>query len=120
MSEGNNRNSSQLEYLRAAYEDAFRNWSAEVNRMRSAGRNSSPESSDTREIRRKLAETRKAYHDARESLAARLLCAQSGDRRAEVEQLAYQLWERSGRRSGDAEADWYRAEQLVNSRQAAV
>ena len=120
MSEGTKRKSSQLESLRAAYEDAFRSWSEEVNRMRSAEGDSLPESPATSEMRRKVAETRKAYHDARESLAARLLGPQSDERRPDVERLAYQLWERSGRRHGDAEADWYRAEQLLNRRQAAV
>ena len=65
--------SSHLASLRAVYDGAFRNWSAEVERMRSAEWGSVVEKPDAVELRRRVAETRKAYRDARDSLAALLL-----------------------------------------------
>ena len=124
MSEGNSRASSQLGILRAAYEDAFRRWSAEVERTRVVRADGAVEESASTELRRRVAETRKAYHEARDMLAARLLertakpggrkpSGSEGPRRAEVERLAYEMWEKRGRRAGDPEADWFQAEQRM-------
>ena len=37
-----------------------------------------------------------------------------GLRQIQVKRLAHQFWEEGGRRSGSADADWYRAEALTN------
>jgi len=121
--------SSQLASLRAAYEGAFRSWSAEVGRMRSAESGPAVETPDGAELRHRVAETRKAYHDARDSLAARLLertvgaedhdpFAADKARRFDVARLAHELWQEGGCREGCAEADWYQAEQLIRDRTA--
>lgn len=121
--------SSQLASLRAAYDGAFRSWSAEVGRIRSMTPGSADESPAKMELRRKVAENRQAYHQARDLLAARLLERTVGAkdhdppdadeaRRADVARLAHELWEKGGRREGYAEADWYQAERLIRGRTA--
>jgi hypothetical protein len=50
-------------------------------------------------------ETSVAQKDGNEALG---LC------QIQVRRLAYQFWEEGGRRSGSADADWYRAEALTN------
>jgi hypothetical protein len=38
------------------------------------------------------------------------------DQRSQVEGMAYCLWESAGCPTGSADADWYRAEQLIRGR----
>jgi hypothetical protein len=45
--------------------------------------------------------------------------AQPGPSEAEIERLAYELWETRGRPNGSSELDWLRAEQILREQYAA-
>jgi hypothetical protein len=116
--------------LQSAYIDyraAFRDWTAAV------GRRSSLPPQVARidaldEARNQEDAAESSYREARERLIDYVEVAVPGaaapgeltgeqktavDRRLEIEQLAYSLWEQSGRPEGTADSDWYRAEALL-------
>jgi len=94
----------QYRQLRAAYDEAFVNWMSQAQ--------SHPDG----EL---LEEAREAYRRSRDLLAEFLLNKPGPERRSEVEQLAYRIWNHAGRPSGTSEADWREAEQLVTLQAAA-
>lgn len=47
------------------------------------------------------------------SVAQNVSAETFGRRQSQVKRLAYQFWEEGGRKNGNAEADWYRAEALT-------
>jgi hypothetical protein len=73
------------------------------------------------EASRRLERAHLVYRERRDALAQFLLsratkgAPASLAHRAQVERLAYQLWEEAGRPSGRAEEHWYLAERLLHS-----
>jgi hypothetical protein len=127
-----------LERLRADCDAAFHSWTAQVRVLQSV---SAGEPQDRgaveqargwaeeaaavyREKRNLLLEfimhtqgaAGEAHRDAAGTLAASASGASQRDRTRQVERLARQIWEESGRPAGTAEADWFQAEQILQTR----
>ena len=107
--------------LRSRYEEAFHQFSLQVHRLQFLTGDPTADGKDAEEARRRVDEAYLAYRERRDMLAQFLLCRErraggtEPDRRFEVEQLAYQLWEKAGRPIGMADDHWYLAERLICS-----
>ena len=131
--------------LRAAYKAAFGEWSLQVRFLQAPRSCSARNSTAIQEARAQASDAQAAYRDSRDLLADFMLVrlskikascgphtssaartgiagrpardANSSGRghKPQVECLAYFLWEGAGCPTGSAEADWYRAEQLIRS-----
>jgi Protein of unknown function (DUF2934) len=114
-------NSSQekqnYERLRSAYQRAWKNFSTAVDSWQS--RYDDADDSSDQAIER-IVQAELSYRDHRNKLADYMLskAGKADDLhhlQFRVKLLAYYFWEQRGRRHGDAEADWYRAETLLNN-----
>jgi hypothetical protein len=132
-----------LERLRADCDVAFRNWAAQVRVLQSVSSGDPPDSGAVQQARRWVDEAATIYREKRNLLvefimrspkAAEGAYAPLGDgdregpnaggaaenapraRTQQVQRLARQIWEESGRPDGTAEEDWYRAEQILDTR----
>lgn len=105
----------QFLYLQEAYREAWKQFCAAVEALQSL----SPDAASTAEIesaRKRVRDAEALYRAKRDRLAEYLIGASrtpSRPPRFQLEQLAYRLWDEGGRRDGNAEADWYRAEALL-------
>lgn len=132
--------------LRETYETAFRELSRQVQHLQELASSSASGSPAVIEAVGRVEEARSAYRQSRDELAAfvmaaspetashpspavakaRAATAQAGgafdsneyrpDPRAQVEHMAYLLWEKAGRPAGNAEEHWYQAERLILKR----
>jgi hypothetical protein len=125
--------------LRGAYYEAFHELTLQVQRLQALPA-SDRESID--EARRQVEQAQLAYRNSRNALARFMLVQHSEgkvlsenktrtimattlfglqdaeddqDLRTQVEHLAHQLWEQSGRPNGRAEEHWYQAERWVRN-----
>lgn len=121
---------SQLEFHRlySAYQDAWKRLRVEVDRWQALTCNVVG-SAAIEEARHRVACAEAAYRDSRNKVAECMLAKSTKDLtsdggrrdgngllrtgRFRVERVAYQLWEDAGWHDGNAEADWYRAENMV-------
>lgn len=109
---------SRVGELRAAYDTAFREWARERNLLQQRFRTCCNSLHLQDAIRLEDA-ARQRYQERRNLLAAYLMEVDSTSRPShayrvpQVERLARWFWERAGRPSGTADADWFRAERLV-------
>ncbi len=126
---------SQLEFRRlySAYQDAWKRLRVEVGRWQT-GVSNGIDGVAVEEARNRVARAEAAYRESRNKVAEYMMARSAGrlgsdaqprDRsdtvgggQFRVERLAYQLWEDAGRRDGDSQADWYRAEKIVQKSQS--
>jgi hypothetical protein len=119
----------EYERLRADYNAAFARLRAEESRLQSVGEQSPMDAAAEaamgayRECRERLARFLISLRPSGESEASVDFQTVSGwmtarkteDREAEVQALAYRLWEEAGRPIGSPQEHWYRAEKLLRS-----
>lgn len=115
--------------LRDAYQRAWNNFRTAMNARESCLLDGRPDADQASE---RVVAAELAYSEHRNRLADYLLSRAANESpsgtlhpdnlRHDSEQLdlrvnlmAYQLWEQRGRRHGEAQADWYRAEALLRS-----
>ena len=104
---------AQLEALRSAYEDAFQQFSRQVNLLQSLNGQPAPDKAAIEEASRWVDESRLIYRESRDSLVNLMLDLDVTDAdrsvawRFRVESLAHQLWEESGRPADKSEEHWY-------------
>jgi hypothetical protein len=107
---------NQLNQLREAYDAAFHEWARQCASLQSLA-DSPANAAAIQEAAARVDGAYRTYRDSRNRLARKMLlsgtAADSRILQQEVARLAYQLWERAGRPTGTAEADWYRAQQLL-------
>jgi hypothetical protein len=102
--------SEQYRQLRVIYDAAFANWIEQVKRA----------DVESPADQARIEAAHEEYSHSRNLLAEFLLKNHSRPSRpADVEQLAYRIWDHAGRPVGTAEADWHEAEQLVALQTAA-
>jgi len=127
-----------LERLRADCDVAFHNWAAQVRVLQSV-RSGDPPDKGAIEQARRWADGAAALYRAKRNLFVEFLMrsqeaagdvpapsangngadpatAVPKDRTRQVEKLARQIWEESGRPSGTAENDWFQAESILKTR----
>lgn len=106
--------------LREAYEQAYREWRRRASALQELMSQSASDPALVARARHEAQEAEQEYEARRDMLAAFVLTDPSaeghGGLRSKVEAVAYRLWEERGRGSGNAEADWYRAEEIVLGR----
>lgn len=131
---------SLLKRLRAEYDTAFRNWSAQVRVLQSVSAGDPPDSGAVAEARRWADEAAAIYREKRNVFLRHLIASRSReavspgmrasemasvpqgietdlrDRTPQVRRLARQIWEEAGRPEGTAEHDWFKAEEILQSR----
>lgn len=127
-----------LERLRADCNAAFRSWTAQVRVLQSVSAGEPPDRGAVEQARRWAEEAAAVYREKRNLLLEFMMHSQGAasglhvasadnpgsaasaaalkDRTRQIERLARQIWEESGRPAGTAEADWYHAEQILASR----
>jgi len=88
--------------LRAEYDAAFENLTAEFRKLQSA----TPASPG---LHQRCQEAVRLYHERRDRLAEFLVSKPSPSKDT-INILAYQLWERAGRPVGQPDKYWYQAE----------
>jgi hypothetical protein len=111
---------SSYRRLRAAYDAAFARLRAEEHWLRLIALHLSPDRATEEALQRRVEGAQRVYRECRDRLADFLAslppAVQSGASAgcpAEVQSLAYRLWEEAGRPIGNPEQHWYRAEQLL-------
>jgi hypothetical protein len=129
------------ERLRADGDVAFRNWAAQVRVLQSVSAGSPQENGAIEQARRWADEAAAVYREKRNLLLEFLMRSQqlagdphpssgkvenangsqpvagsSKDRARQVERIARQIWEESGRPAGSAEHDWLQAEEILDTR----
>lgn len=97
---------TELQQLCSAYELAFARLREECRRHASAKTAEEREAAGV-----KVVEAHGIYRECRDRLADYLI----DHRRAEMQELAYRLWEDAGRPFGDPDGHWYRAEGMLRS-----
>lgn len=106
--------------LREAYEQAYREWRRRTDALQHLMSQSAPDPASLAKAQSEAEQAEHDYRACRDRLAAFVLTQPSaeghGGLRSKVEAVAYQLWEQRGRAGGNAEADWYRAEEIVLGR----
>ena len=130
-----------LERLRADCDAAFRNWTAQVRVLQSVSSGDSQDKGAIEQVRGWAAEAAAVYRQKRNLFVEFMMRSQEAagdahapgnlaknaggslpgtaapkDRARQVETLARQIWEESGRPAGTAEDDWYQAEQIIHTR----
>lgn len=121
-----------LERLRTDCDAAFRNWTAQVRVLQSVSSAESKDSGAIEQARGWAQEAAAIYREKRNLLLEFMMRSQEAggtrpfkgssatavpkDRARQVEKLARQIWEESGRPVGTAEKDWHQAEQILQSR----
>jgi hypothetical protein len=130
-----------LERLRADCDVAFRNWAAQVRVLQSVRAGDPQENGAIEQARRWAEEAAAVYREKRNLLLEFMMRSQqlSGDagpssgkvenadgaqsvtvgakdRARQVERIARQIWEESGRPAGSAEHDWLQAEEILDTR----
>jgi hypothetical protein len=131
-----------LERLREDYDVAFRNWAAQVRVLQSVSSDTGRDGDATEQARLWVEEAAAVYREKRDlyldfilessQIKAEAVEAASGeantaadprqssdsprDRSRQVQRLARQIWEESGRPADTADADWYRAEEIIHAR----
>ncbi len=117
---------SQLEFrrLNSAYQEAWKRLRAEVGVWQSLTSNGI-DGTAIKDARNRVGRAEASYRESRNKVADYMIAKIApkgvvGDRNEmaragqfRVERLAYQFWEEAGRRHGNAESDWYRAENVV-------
>lgn len=112
---------ARFEALRSAYNSAFRQFSLSVGQLRSLLSLPAPDIAAVEEAKLRVEQARTAYRESRDLLVQFMLsrdvtAADRGvDWKSQVESLAHQIWEESGRPAGKAEEHWYRAESLLRN-----
>ncbi len=118
---------TRFRQLLAAYNVAFGEWSVQARLLQAIRSSSAPDSAALQQARADAENAQIAYRGSRDLLADFLLArhtasaalqgrdakASAMDHRSRVERMAYSLWKGAGCPKGSAEADWYRAEQLI-------
>lgn len=129
------------ERLRADCDVAFRNWTAQVRVLQSVSAGNPQENGAIEQARRWADETAAVYREKRNLLLEFMMRSQqpTGDARPssgkegnagttepaaespkarahQVERIARQIWEESGRPAGSAEHDWLQAEEILDTR----
>lgn len=132
---------SLLKDLRADYDQAFRNWASQVRVLQSVSSDDPRDQEAIQQARLWVEEAAAVYREKREMYLKFMLAgsqeqaqgaqANSGDakpldfqqpssppqeRAHQVQRLARQIWEESGRPADTAEADWYKAEEILDTR----
>ncbi len=132
-----------LERLRADCDVAFRNWTAQVRVLQSIASGEQSDSGAIEQARRWASEAAAIYREKRNLFVELMIASQahrsgvgarsssgtSGDastagpsevsakdRARQVERIARQIWEESGRPTGSAEDDWLQAEKILDTR----
>jgi hypothetical protein len=130
-----------LERLRADCDVAFRNWAAQVRVLQSVRSGDSLENGAIEQARRWAEEAAAVYREKRNLLLELMMRSQpmAGDahpssgkadsangsrpmpdgpkeRARQVERIARQIWEESGRPADSAEQDWLQAEEILDTR----
>jgi hypothetical protein len=95
---------TELQQLCSAYELAFARLREECRRRAGAKTAEEREAAGV-----KVVEAHGIYRECRDRLADYLI----DHRRAEMQELAYRLWEAAGRPFGDPDGHWYRAESML-------
>lgn len=133
---------SAYERLRADYDAAFAKLRREEFWLRLMAQQSSTDKTTEDVARRRVDEAMAVYHECRNKLAGFLASLQPAGRSAgsadsqpasvwmmganrnssaahpaEVQALAYRLWEEAGRPLGNPDEQWYRAERLLRAGQ---
>ena len=112
---------AQLEALRSAYEEAFQQFSLQVNLLQSLHGQPTPDKAAIEEASRWIDQARMVYRENRDNLVQFMLGLDVTDMDREVdwhsrvESLAHHLWEESGRPTDKSEEHWYRAEMLLRN-----
>lgn len=114
----------QLEFRRlySAYQDAWKRLRIEADLWQSLSSNGI-DGAAIEEARNRVVRAEACYRENRNKVAEYMMAKSAlakptakgpvtGEIR--VDRLAYRLWEEAGRRHGNAEADWYRAENMVH------
>lgn len=134
---------SLLEQLRADYDAAFRNWTAQVRVLQSVDSGDPQNRGAVEEARRWAEEAASVYREKRNLFLNHVIASRSrrpkraklniserpapavgprqdhlvlADENNPVRRLARQIWEEAGRPAGTAEQDWLRAEEILHSR----
>lgn len=130
---------SAHERLRADYDAAFAKLRGEEACLRLMAQQSATDKATQDVVRRRVDEAMAVYRQCRNKLAGFLASLQPAGRSAgsadsqpvsvwmlganpaahpaEVQALAYRLWEEAGRPLGNPDEQWYRAEQLLRDAQ---
>jgi hypothetical protein len=98
------------EALEREYRRAFAEYAAAMEQLRSVEAGSSDPRSRERAIEQVRNAERK-YREYRDALAQALLSIPNRD--TSVRSVAHAIWQRAGRPSGTAEADWFLAERIL-------
>lgn len=106
----------QFLYLHDAYREAWKQFCAAVEALQLL----SPDATSAAEMesaRKRVSDAEALYRSKRDQLAEYLIGTSKTPPhppyRFQLEQLAYRFWDEGGRRAGNADADWYRAEALL-------
>jgi hypothetical protein len=106
--------------LRAAYEDSFRKWSEVVRASQALSKQAFTNERTIHETQVRLEVALNDYRQKRDELVEFVLARSAShidqnavEHRQQVEQLANLLWQSAGRPQGTADADWFRAEQMI-------
>jgi Protein of unknown function (DUF2934) len=125
-----------LERLRDDCDVAFRNWVAQVRVLQSVASGDAQDQGATEQARRWASEAAAVYREKRNLFVEFLIACESRvaakanpslgtgtdavgsakDRTRQVEKIARQIWEESGRPAGTAENDWLQAERILDTR----
>lgn len=131
-----------LERLRSDCDVAFRNWAAQVRVLQSVNSGDPQDNGAIKQAQRWADEAAAVYREKRNLLVEFLMRSQEAanpqaassngngnnaggsqhvaeatkDRAHQVEKIARQIWEESGRPAGTAEDDWYQAEEILDTR----
>ncbi|MGH9618358.1 MAG: hypothetical protein ACRD45_01430 [Bryobacteraceae bacterium] len=102
--------------LHSAYRQAWKQFCAEVEVLQSLSLDKAS-TAELESARKRVSDAETLYRNKRNELAGYLI-ASSGRgreeaRRFQLERLARRFWDEGGRRDGNAERDWYRAEALL-------
>ncbi len=131
---------AQFAALRETYDQVFHHLAQQVRELQSLMSQPATDERAVEEAKRRVEQAQATYRETRDLLAWSLLfgdvksasaadlealaraavigvgpLGRAGglDHRSQVEQLAHQLWEQTGRPSGKAEEHWYLAERLA-------
>lgn len=106
----------QFRRLHGAYREAWERFCAEMETLQSL----SPDTVTVTELesaRKRMTDAESVYRTKRDELAEYLMAASGAPHEApprfELERLAYRFWNEGGRRDGNADEDWYRAEAVL-------
>lgn len=112
----------EFQQLYSAYREAWNRFCFQVEILQSL----SPEAANAATLesaKHRVREAEVRYRARRDELAEYMLAKPRGSfqqtklpqtHRFHIEQLAYRLWQEGGQRDGNAESDWYRAEELLS------